>query len=155
MTKTTEQTIYQQLKAIAKAHPQLLVRFRTDLANHDRRRLQQTQAGYQYIWGLRECGTEMIPLPKTDLQEELIRGKLIYPDQMLRSQQNNQRWLKALIFDHITHRNVKARLFLITCAASQQGTVRPLDPWKAEELIQPMRWSDISKEMGLNPAIAA
>lgn len=52
-------TIYQQLKTIAKANPQHLRHYATDLTNHDRATLSRSLPGERFVWILRTCGTEL------------------------------------------------------------------------------------------------
>jgi hypothetical protein len=55
-------TIYEQLEAIAADHPELLRHYRADLTTHDRRVLEDVQAGTKWLWILRRCGTTLFPL---------------------------------------------------------------------------------------------
>lgn len=55
-------TLYEQLQAIAEAHPDRLVAYSDDLHVIDRSILAEAEAGQEFVWLLRRHGTELFPL---------------------------------------------------------------------------------------------
>lgn len=54
--------LYEQLEEIVSQNPHLLVRFRSDLTRHDRRLLEDSRDGREFLWILRVNGTDVMPL---------------------------------------------------------------------------------------------
>lgn len=62
--------LYEQMLEIAVRNPQLLVRFQNDLIVHDRNQLEITATGQQWIWVLRESGTQ-IAIASNSIKEDV------------------------------------------------------------------------------------
>ncbi len=54
-------TLYRRLKTLAASNPHLLLAYRTDLTDHDRRAIRSMKVGQTWLWILRPHGTLLFP----------------------------------------------------------------------------------------------
>ena len=105
-------TLYQQIKSIAQADPDRLTYFKADLTNHDRKALKNVQPGDEWIWLLRECGTNLMPCPLTCAAQLLREGVSEYDHKIRATLTTNYDWMSAVINEHMrSSRSVKAKAF--------------------------------------------
>lgn len=134
-------TLYQQIKAIAEADEQRLVSFQADLTKTDRALLRTVRPGDQWVWILRECGTDLLPCPLTDAARLLREGVNEYEAKIAETLKANDVWLKAVVNEHMrSARTVKARAFHLVCSPTGEQTVTEISANTAEDLMCPERW---------------
>ena len=109
-------SIYEQLARIAERNPHLLVAYKADLHEHDKRTLAKAERGTEFIWILRDHGTELF---------EMHRG-------------SNPVWVTYWI-DQKMHGNIgpQKRLcyhIFVTADGGVEGTVRPITVERARLL---------------------
>lgn len=128
-----QKTIYKTLQSITAANPQHLTAYQTDLTYHDRRTLQSSVAGDQFVWVLREHGTDLLSLPDTTIRQHINKDST----EILRLCNWNLGWLKAVYQEHLPPiRSIGAITHLITVERSQYGSVEMIEPALAVELLE-------------------
>jgi hypothetical protein len=109
--RTQSSTLYQQIKAIAEVDEHRLVMYRNDLYQVDRTMLKTVKLGDEWIWILRECGTNIMHRPLSCAAELLREGTSEYDSKITNLLQQNADWLSAVIHEQVDSRINKARIF--------------------------------------------
>ena len=134
-------TLYQQIKAIAEADQHRLVSFQADLTKTDRASLQTVRPGDQWVWVLRECGTDLIPCPLTAADDLLHGGVNEYDAKISVTIRKNAAWLAATANEHMrSARTVQARAFHLVCTPTGEQTVNEISADDAVDLMRHSRW---------------
>lgn len=138
-TKTT--TLYQQIKAIAEADEHRLVVYQNDLHQVDCSMLQTVEPGDEWVWFLRECGTNIMHCPLTNAAALLREGTSEYDSKIKRLLQQSADWLDAVIHEQIhSSRAVRARIFHLVCNLDGSQTVTEISAEAAKDLMRPDHW---------------
>jgi hypothetical protein len=130
---TSMKTIYQQLKEIVSNNSHLLTAYQTDLTVHDLSALRQSRSGEVYVWGLREHGTQMTPVPNACKWANSF-PKLADKE---KAWEWNQGWIASIAKNH-----PETLWFKLTLTGKNQGIVEPIS---SNDAIALLKWkSDIS-----------
>ena len=125
-------TIYAQLLLIAQANPTLLVAYKTDLTNHDLTDLRRSVAGEEYLWILRDHGTELYIMPHAFNNPELNFAN--------KFKHINTKYACASYWIHeeYPHREHPYKFFHIKVEKPMYGTVEEISHVDAIALMNPM-----------------
>ncbi len=137
---TQTNTLYQQIKAIAEADEQRLVAYQNDLYQVDCSILQIVKPSDQWVWVLRECGTNIMHCPLTNAPALLREGTSEYDSKITRLLQQSADWLDAVIHEQIHSRTIKARIFHLVCSLDGNQTVTEISAESAKDLMRPDHW---------------
>jgi hypothetical protein len=138
--RTQSSTLYQQIKAIAEVDEHRLVMYRNDLYQVDRTMLKTVKLGDEWIWILRECGTNIMHRPLSYAAELLREGTSEYDSKITNLLQQNADWLSAVIHEQVDSRINKARIFYLVCSLDGNQTVREISADSAKDLMRPDHW---------------
>ncbi|MBW4465616.1 MAG: hypothetical protein KME07_09275 [Pegethrix bostrychoides GSE-TBD4-15B] len=134
-------TLYQQIKAIAQADEQRLVAFRDDLFKEDRSTLRTVKPSDQWIWILRECGTNLFACPLTYAAQLLREGIGEYDPKITTALTTNFDWMNAVVNEHLrSSRQVRGKAFRLVYSLDGEQTVTQINDQTAEDLMRWNRW---------------
>lgn len=140
-TTSQKSTLYQQIKAIATANKHLLVAYKNDLLVADRSTLRTVKPGDQWIWILRECGTNLFACPLTYAAQLLREGIGEYDPKIRAALTANHDWMNAVVNEHMgSSRSVEAKAFHLVCSLDGEQTVTQINDQTAEDLMRWSRW---------------